>query len=57
MFLQQFRCCAFKKNNRLTPGNRAIDAGYPFPEVTEDFFGNPRPSGKGVDVGAVEYQQ
>ncbi|WP_407696693.1 choice-of-anchor Q domain-containing protein [Sneathiella aquimaris] len=25
--------------------------------MTEDFFGNPRPSGKGVDVGAVEYQQ
>lgn len=42
---------------RLPEDSEAIDNGEPDPEMTVDYFGNPRPSGKGLDVGAVELQQ
>ncbi len=42
---------------RLRTGSRAVDAGMSGLKVSEDYFGNPRPSGSGVDVGAVELQQ
>ncbi|WP_169566120.1 choice-of-anchor Q domain-containing protein [Sneathiella limimaris] len=47
------------KNNdfRLKSGSRAIDAGMDGLGVTEDFDGNPRPSGMKTDVGAFEFQE
>ncbi len=42
---------------RLPEDSEAIDNGEPDPEMKVDYFGNPRPSGKGPDVGAVEMQQ
>lgn len=42
---------------RLKPGSRAIDAGMNGLGVMDDFFGNPRPSGEKIDVGAIEFQQ
>ncbi len=41
----------------LKAGSRAIDAGMPGLKTVDDLFGNARPSGKGLDIGAVEYQQ
>lgn len=47
---------ADKYDLRLKNGSRAINAGMPGLGVTEDFFGNPRPVGKGIDIGAIEKQ-
>lgn len=41
---------------RLQEGSRAIDAGMLGLRVIEDFYGNPRPVGAGIDVGAIEKQ-
>ncbi|MEN8219291.1 MAG: choice-of-anchor Q domain-containing protein [Pseudomonadota bacterium] len=41
----------------LTAGSPAIDVGIPESAPDTDFDGNPRPSGKGYDMGAYEYQQ
>ncbi|MEN8220244.1 MAG: Calx-beta domain-containing protein [Pseudomonadota bacterium] len=41
----------------LTAGSPAIDVGNPEAAPDTDFDGNPRPSGKGYDMGAYEYQQ
>ena len=41
---------------QLPEDSEAIDNGVPDPAMTVDFFGNPRPAGKGPDVGAVERQ-
>jgi len=40
----------------LLPGSPLIDTGVDA-GVTEDFSGNPRPSGEKVDIGAYEYMQ
>lgn len=42
---------------RLPEDSEVIDNGEPDPKMTVDYFGNSRPSGKGLDVGAVEMQQ
>lgn len=42
---------------RLARGSRAIDAGVPLPEVATDREGRSRPSGRGWDVGAYEFEQ
>jgi len=41
---------------RLQPTSPAIDQGYSWTALTSDFAGNSRPSGKGYDIGAYEYQ-
>ncbi|MGA3015123.1 MAG: choice-of-anchor Q domain-containing protein, partial [Bacteroidales bacterium] len=33
-----------------------VDAGYAVSYITTDFFGNPRVSGRSIDIGPVEYQ-
>jgi parallel beta-helix repeat protein len=40
---------------QLTAGSPAIDAGTTLAAVTTDFFGTPRPQGRGYDIGAVEF--
>lgn len=40
----------------LPVGSDAIDAGEQAGAAATDFFGNPRPAGRGVDAGAVERQ-
>ena len=42
---------------RLPKDSEVIDSGTPDPEMKVDYFGNPRPIGKGLDIGAVEMQQ
>ena len=44
-----------KNDFRLQAGSPAIDAGEHIPEVTTDIDGNPRPHGKGYDIGPYEY--
>jgi hypothetical protein len=39
---------------RLSPGSQAIDAGTANAPVYQDFAGNVRPAGAGVDIGAFE---
>lgn len=39
---------------RLQSGSPAIDAGAPLGAPAEDFTGNPRPRGAGIDIGAFE---
>lgn len=41
---------------RLREGSRAIDAGMEGLGVEEDFYGNKRPAGKSIDIGAIERQ-
>jgi len=41
---------------RLKDGSHAINSGMPGLGVKVDFFGNPRPVGAGIDVGAIEKQ-
>ena len=36
-------------------GSPAIDAGMPINQVTTDYAGSSRPSGRGYDIGAFEY--
>jgi hypothetical protein len=41
---------------RLLKTSKLIDAGYPDSKgITTDYFGHPRPQGKGFDIGAVEF--
>jgi len=42
---------------RLKEGARAIDAGMEGVGPKVDFYGNPRPSGEKIDVGAAEFQK
>lgn len=42
-------------NYHLAPNSPAIDAGVSVSEVSVDRDGDPRPSGKGYDVGAYEF--
>jgi hypothetical protein len=39
---------------RLKPGSCAVDRGATIPEVTHDFDGVKRPTGKAYDIGAFE---
>lgn len=41
----------------LRKDSRAIDSGMDGLGVSDDYFGNPRPSGVKIDVGAAELQQ
>ncbi|MBO0332438.1 right-handed parallel beta-helix repeat-containing protein [Sneathiella sp. CAU 1612] len=41
---------------RLPENSEVIDRGVPDPDMKIDYFGNPRPVGKRLDVGAVEKQ-
>jgi parallel beta-helix repeat protein len=43
------------KNFKLQPSSPAIDKGRTIPEITKDFFGNPRPQGRAYDIGAYEH--
>jgi len=45
------------QNYRLKEGARAIDAGMEGVGPKVDFYGNPRPSGEKIDVGAAEFQK
>ncbi len=45
-----------KGDYRLPDGSDAIDAGVEVQNMTQDYFGNPRPVGKAMDAGAVERQ-
>lgn len=38
----------------LSPGSPAINAGASLPSVTNDYYGNTRPSGQPYDIGAVQ---
>jgi len=38
----------------LVPGSPAVDQGLAIPGLANDFDGNPRPLGAGVDIGAFE---
>ena len=40
---------------RLQTGSPAINAGTPVSDVTEDYWGTPRPQGAAVDIGACEF--
>ena len=39
----------------LLPGSCCIDTGNPLNAPSEDFEGDPRPSGSNYDIGADEY--
>jgi Protein of unknown function (DUF1565) len=39
---------------RLEPGSPLIGAGIPLAEVSDDFFGQPRPTGSRYDLGAID---
>ena len=39
------------------PKSPAIDAGQTLSELSQDFYGNPRPEGANFDIGAVEFNQ
>ena len=41
-------------NYSITPGSPAVDSGTATGAPTTDFFGNTRPQGAGIDIGAVE---
>jgi hypothetical protein len=41
---------------RLQPGSTAIDAGTALPQLTTDFDCASRPAGRGIDIGAYEFQ-
>ncbi|GEM_PF-2734770 len=41
----------------LKKGATAIDNGSSLSAPEKDFAGNPRPKGKGIDIGAYEYQE
>ena len=39
----------------LTPASPCIDAGLALPGLSGDFHGNPRPQGREIDIGAIEF--
>jgi hypothetical protein len=45
---------ASRADFRLQPGSPAMDAGSALDAPAEDFAGNPRPRGVGIDIGAFE---
>ena len=42
-------------NYHLKANSPAIEAGYALTNISDDYDGNPRPSGKPIDIGAFQY--